>query len=155
MLRVYDADQSEQDVLYSFSGQRFENKIKLDCPNLFEEGFNNFQIFGLGSSDGTLCLHELIELNSCKITLWNPITNLFNPIPPSPVESSLPDAAKVIFTVVSCLHGFGYDRGTCDYKVIRRVHFRCDDNIEYVPSKDVLGDAPLDPIWEIYSLRSN
>ncbi|KEH27231.1 F-box protein interaction domain protein [Medicago truncatula] len=157
MLRVYDAFQSGHDVLYSFSGHRFENKIKLDCPNLFEEELNNFKIFGLGSSDGTLCLHGLLGLDSCKITLWNPITDLFNPIPPSPVESSLPDAAKVIFTVVSSLHGFGYDRGTCDYKVIRRVHLQCDANLEYVPSNDILGDSPLDqyPIWEIYSLRSN
>jgi molecular chaperone HtpG len=154
MLKVFE---SEEDVLYSFSGQRFENKIKLDCPNLFEEDFNNFQIFGLGSSDGTLCLHEL---SSCKITLWNPITNLLNLIPPSPVESYVPDAVKDIYITISCLHGFGYDRGTCDYKVIRRVHFVGQsflgyDLRPYVPFEDLLGDTTLDQVWEIYSLRSN
>lgn len=91
MLRVFEP---YQDIFFSFSAQaRFENKIKLDCLNLFVEEAKNFHIFSLGSSDGTLCLHEK---NLFKITLWNLTTNQFNPIPPSLVESYLPDTAKVI-----------------------------------------------------------
>jgi len=99
-----------------------------------------------------------IHCKGCyKLILWNPTTNEFNHIPPSPVESYIPNAAKDFCKFMSCLHGFGYDRGTRDYKIIRRVLFQGlhSEHCPYVPSKDVFWDAPLAPLWEIYSLRSN
>ncbi|MCH89305.1 F-box protein, partial [Trifolium medium] len=89
-----------------------------------------------------------------KLALWNQATNEFKHIPPSSVQSCIPDAAKDFCPLVTVLHGFGYDRGTCDYKVIRRVllQYHC----EYMPLRaDVFGDASLLEPLEIYSLRSN
>ncbi|KAK2359844.1 hypothetical protein QL285_085175 [Trifolium repens] len=143
-----------QNCLYSLSRESFENIIKLDFSNPFEQEEEDGTLCIFDSINGTLCLYQQ---SSCKLALWNQATNESKHIPPTPVESYIPDAAKNICVLISNLHGFGYDRGTCDYKVIRHVYFHSFhyEDYEYVPSEDVFGDACLDPLWEIYSLKSN
>ncbi|XP_058744681.1 F-box protein CPR1-like [Vicia villosa] len=148
-----------EDFLYSFSREKLESKVKLNISTPFvhheEEGYvGDLCIFGFGSISGTFCLYED---GSCKIALWNPSRDEFNHIPPSPVESTLPEAARAICYITPYIHGFGYDLNTCDYKVIRCVFFvgRHVEEWDYVPSGDVFGDTCLDPVWEIYSLKSN
>jgi molecular chaperone HtpG len=147
-----------QNCLYSLSRESFENIIKLDFSNPFEqEEGEDGTLCIFDSINGTLCLYQQ---TSCKLALWNQATNEYKHIPPSPVESYIPDAAKHFCVLSSHPHGFGYDRRTCDYKVIRHVyfhtfHYEDYEDYEYVPSEDVFGDACLDPLWEIYSLKSN
>jgi len=72
-----------------------------------------------------------------------------------------PFAANVSHDVINFLsfrdvHGFGYDSRTYDFKVVSHVSFRAPRLFPwkgYVP----LGDTSLEPepLWEIYSLRSN
>ena len=152
-----------KDDFYSLSGERFENKVKLDFSNPYENQFN-FKIFGVGSVNGILCLHEYDALG--EIILLNPATQAFKVLPPSQVESvelSIPDDAKdfVDFYIVSNLHGFGYDRVINDYKIIRYVRFDIESSVEgYEDLEEIiysnsLGQISLEPLWEIYSLTSN
>ncbi|XP_058762694.1 F-box/kelch-repeat protein At3g06240-like [Vicia villosa] len=129
--------------LFSISGDRFENKVKLEWPtvkydpskslnSVFEHMFGyvpNFNILGSGSVNGILCL---LSVSLVKIVvLWNPSINESKalPLPPSFVNDN---------HFCHIHRGFGYDRRTNDYKVI------CHGEI--FDTKDV---------WEIYSLRTN
>jgi len=140
--------------LYSLSGERFENKFKLDFSKFKYTKYLNC-IFGFDTINGTLCLHRDDDYG--ETVLWNPTTQRIKLLPPSPVqsvvESSVPDFAKEFdrLTVFYYLHGFGYDDLINDYKVIRYVTVIAD----FVISLDGLGDNSLSPFWEIYSLRSN
>ncbi|AET00875.1 putative F-box domain, leucine-rich repeat domain, L domain-containing protein [Medicago truncatula] len=134
-------------VLYSLSGENFENRVKLDSfPEdeenqlLFrEENDDNsdedecgFEILG-SSINSTLCLRTFYHRNM-KLILWNPTTNEFKVIPPSLVLSQ-PYREYVH-------HLVGYDHVQDDYKVIWF-------SIPY--------DLPPSFVsfWEIYSIRSN
>jgi hypothetical protein len=70
--------------MYSLSSEGFENKVKLDCTNPIDYMYI-FRIFGLGSINGILCLHEYE--NCSPIVLWNPATQSIKLIPPSSLES--------------------------------------------------------------------
>lgn len=127
--------------LYLLSGERFENKVKLDWPSPFQEDDTSIGILGSGIN-GTLCLYQ----DDTTVVLWNPTTEEFKVIPPSPIDS-LP-----YFTTLVTLHGFGYDFVRDDYKVIRRA--------ELLPHNAFDGDLLIVPmrdrhIWEMYSLRSD
>jgi len=110
-------DLKETQLMYILSGDKFENKLQLNFSNLFEVD-ENFQIFGFGSINGTLLLHQCCENGHI---LWDPATEKFNLFPPSQVDSYVSDVAKVSFKLVSYLHGFGYDCTTNDYKVIHYI----------------------------------
>ena len=146
-LLIKDLELSKE-VFYSISGERFENKVKLDLSNPFANGFN-FRIFGFGSINGTLCLHQ----DDCngKILLWNPYTHAIKLIPPTPyefVESSIEDVEDYgSIDDMSYLHGFVYDDLREDFNVICYVSIK-GEHAGY-------GDMSLDPLWEIYSLRTN
>jgi molecular chaperone HtpG len=158
LLKIYEP---HQEVLYSLSGEKFENKVKLDFSNPFANQ-NYFHIFGFGSINGTLCIYD-DECCYHILVLLNLRTNKFKVIPPSRVdliESSIPDVAKdnISIVVLAYLQGFGYDCVTDDYKIIRYVCFVCDVyglEEKYVDSLLGDNDISLDPLWEIYSLRSN
>jgi len=142
-------------VLYSFFGERFKNKIKLDFSDPFLTK-DSIHVFGFGSINGTFCLHEYQEGDYEKIVLWKPATQTFNLLPPSQIESAIPDEAKGFLEVLfySRLHGFGYDHVINDYKVIRDIQ------VLIQPSYQYFGDLEENWLkeinsWEIYSLRSN
>ncbi|AES78039.1 F-box protein interaction domain protein [Medicago truncatula] len=104
-------DESYKEALYSLSGDCFLDKVKLDYSNPFGNQFC-FRIFGFGSINGILCLHDYD--NYGPIVLWNPTNQEIKPIPPSPVESvslCIPDVFKDYVNVFSpyYLHGFGHD----------------------------------------------
>jgi molecular chaperone HtpG len=156
LLKVYEP---HQEVLYSLSGKKFENKIKLDFSNPFTNQ-NYFHIFGFGSINDILCIFD-DECCYQKLVLSNIHTNKFKVIPPSRVdliELSIPNVAKdnISIAVLPYLHGVGYDCVTDDYKIIRYVCFVCDvHGLEEKYVDSLLGDICLDALWEIYSLRSN
>ncbi|CAK8544831.1 unnamed protein product [Lathyrus sativus] len=126
---------NDQSMMYSFSGERFENRTKLDWPNPFQEVDPKFYISGANSIKGIFCLINYSQPD-IRVLLWNPTTGEFKVVPTSPNEF-VPnmdfDAAQ---------YGFGYDSFSDDYKVIRCVLMSSED-------------LSLDPFWEIYSLKSN
>ncbi|GAU43974.1 hypothetical protein TSUD_284010 [Trifolium subterraneum] len=139
-----------RDIFYSFSGERFENKVKLDWHTLHETCY----IDGFGSINGTFCFHG--GNMQSKIILWKPATRTIELLPPSESESIqlfIPDEAKMYVDVMHYVHGFGYDHVINDYKVIRFVVL-CGEEKEII-SLDRLEGHDFDPLWEIYSLRSN
>jgi molecular chaperone HtpG len=115
-------------TLYILSGERFENRVKLDWPPPFHVNDTSIYIVGKTSVRGTLCIVQEVAYYP-KCVFWNPTIDEFKVIPSSPF------VPKPI--VVS--NGFGYDHVGDDYKVIRWLS----------------ADEYVDPIWEIYSLRSN
>jgi molecular chaperone HtpG len=156
--------ENRKEVFYSFCGERFENKVKLDWANSLNK--NNFwtHILGFGSINGTFCVHG--SMIPCKIVLWEPATQTMKFLPPGEAESlksSFPyeDEANVHVFVNWYLHGFGYDNVINDYKVIRYVDVYAEDSLgEYVEDLEEiisLGgiDTNIGHLWEIYSLRSN
>ncbi|CAJ2674729.1 unnamed protein product [Trifolium pratense] len=134
--------------LYLFSSENFDNKVKLDWPPPIEEDDRGINILGSGIN-GVLCLY-VNGINS-KLVVWNPAIQEFKVISPNPAVFVPP-----YVRVASQHHGFGYDCVRNDYKVVRYVEFftsLCyflDARINMSASKVL-----LDPIWEIYSLKSN
>jgi molecular chaperone HtpG len=132
-------------TLYLLSGERFENKIKLDWPPPFHEEDRFIHILSNVSVNGTLCLAQTHCMDP-KCVFWNPTTDEFKIIPSSPfLYQSRFQEATVYF------HGFGYDHVRDDYKVIRRLSFYPLTDTDYA-CEDYFC---VDDMWEIYNLRSN
>ncbi|GAU38946.1 hypothetical protein TSUD_363850 [Trifolium subterraneum] len=85
--------------LHSLFGERFENRLKLDFPNPFQQEDPGFNILRSGSITGILCLFQHNE-----VVLWNPTTDEFKVIPPSSAESVPPH-----WDATTLFYGFGYD----------------------------------------------
>jgi F-box interacting protein len=154
LLKVHVQDKYD---LYSLSGERFQNKVKLNCSNLFRDRFYTLS-FGFGSINGILCLYE--DSYFGQTILWNPATKTIKRLPYSLVIDSIESDEKVYNDFVSLtaethLHGFGYDDLTDDYKVIRYVTFTGEHAGYGCISIEELNYEALYPFWEIYSLRSN
>ncbi|CAI8591978.1 unnamed protein product [Vicia faba] len=132
-------------VMYSHSGDRYENMIKLNWPNPFQEEDPGFDILGSGIINGIICLISYFHL-SMKFVLWNPTTKEFKVIPNSPFDFV---RDKLYFNE----KGFGYDCIGDDYKVIREIAI--DLESDYDTEIVSLGKISHNPFWEIYSLRSN
>lgn len=138
---------------YFVSGETFENRVKFNSPLPLQVLGTAINIVGSISINGTLCLTNLLN-DERNIVLWNPYTDEFNVIPPSPVESSF------YRTFDSFIHGFGYDHLNHDYKVIRYVEFNSLTGDQFF-SRGISWDdplyknVPLEPLWEIYSLKNN
>ncbi|AET00944.1 putative F-box domain-containing protein [Medicago truncatula] len=159
-------------VLYSFSGEKFENTAKLILPNPFQEGsetpyrFYRFEIFDFGGFNDFICVKCFLRSkytpaskyeSYARFALWNPTTEEFKVIPHSPNRIQ-PFAANgshdvINFYSFSYACGFGYDSRTDDYKMINYVMFLAPPSYECIGYKP-LGDTP-EPFWKIYSLRSN
>ncbi|XP_058775064.1 putative F-box protein At5g62660 [Vicia villosa] len=126
-------------TLFSCHGEKFENKVKLDWPPLFQEGNECINILG-SLVDETLCLYTGILFP--KTVFWNLSTKEFKILPPSPIERQ-PSHYKF----VSSHMGFGYDYVRKDHKVIRNAT----KWIQY----DMENSETNESIWEVYSLRKN
>jgi molecular chaperone HtpG len=108
----YDGDTSLlidlRNELYSLSGDRFENKVKLNWPNPFLEENTNFNLRYFGSANGILCLgyNGFYNYRDRRIVLWNPTIEKFKVVPPGhEVEFS----ASATLNHLATLYGFGYD----------------------------------------------
>jgi molecular chaperone HtpG len=101
------------DALYTHSGQKFEDKVRLDWPPPFKLDDSFIEILGSTSVKGVLCIYQKIG-NETTTVLWNPATGEFKIIPPSlqPYDN---------IECNSCPVAFGYDIGRDDYKVIRNA----------------------------------
>ncbi|GAU34035.1 hypothetical protein TSUD_16230 [Trifolium subterraneum] len=126
--------------VYLFSGDKFENKVKLDFPpSSFHRrtpqcSFTPFSVLG-SAVNGILCIFDIKYA-----LLWNPATEEIKVILPGFAEF------KHDLTTFIKRCGFGYDHITHDYKVIQHV--------DYIGSR--IDKYPmLKPFWEIYSLKSN
>ena len=131
--------------LFLLSGERYENKVKLDWPPPFQESREGISIFG-PCINGTICLYQGSTISSnisMKVVFWNPTTEEFKVIPPC-----LPAVPGLRFSIA--INGFGYDRVTDDYKLIQNV-IGFEERIE--PPEEC-PDVP-EPFWQIYSLKSN
>lgn len=142
-------------MLYSLAGERFDNIVKLDWPNPFQEQFDfNFNIYGNASVNGILCIedtgrvggiHCIQELQ--RVVLWNRATSEFKVTPLSPFAFDSP-----CWHLSISLHEFSYDQVRNDYKVIRHIVFfpkTYEDEVE------TWKDGYHSSLWEIYSLKSN
>ncbi|AES77779.1 putative F-box domain-containing protein [Medicago truncatula] len=143
-LETVTIDSELKFVLYSLSGERYQNKTKLDWPNLFEEADPEFDVVGSGSINGILCLVSKSQPNN-RVVFWNPTTDEFKIVP-----ISLRESVRHVDVEIT-RHGFGYVSIADEYKLIRQVM--------YNPKSDTddssLEDVSYDLFWEIYSLRSN
>ncbi|KAK2393741.1 F-box/kelch-repeat protein [Trifolium repens] len=137
--------------LYFISGKRFEKRVELNLSLPLEVLGSDICILGSISTNGFLCLSNILGPWR-KFVLWNPITDEFNVIPPSPVES------VPCTMVIPLIHGIGYDRLRDDYKVIHHVEFDS-RSFEGLFDRELSMEEKLsisnEPLWEIYSLRSN
>jgi len=129
-------DNENHSLMYLFSSERFDNKVKLDWPPSFQEDGRDINILGSGIN-GILCLY--VEGFNSKVVLWNPAIEEYKVIPFSPAFFVPP-----YVRVMNQIHGFGYDYIRDDYKVIQYVDFHTN-----------MSKVSYDPLWEIYSLKSN
>ncbi|CAJ2674234.1 unnamed protein product [Trifolium pratense] len=122
--------------IYLLSGDKFENKVKLDFPTSSfprptpEYSFRPFSVLG-SAINGILCIFHKNDT-----LLWNPATEEIKVIPPGFAEFK-----HDVYTFINRC-GFGYDHVTHDYKIIQHVG--------YIGIK-----TKLNSFWEIYSLKSN
>ncbi|XP_045815047.1 F-box/kelch-repeat protein At3g06240-like [Trifolium pratense] len=131
--------------MHSLFGEKYENRLKLEFPNPFQEEDPFFNILCCGSITGILCLFQ-----HHKVVLWNPTTHEFKVIPPSSAESIPPP-----WDPSPLLYGFGYDHVSDDYKIIRHVCYFL--NTQGEDWDDLLSSSQTcyEHLWEIYSLRCN
>jgi hypothetical protein len=132
------------DALFSHSGERFENKVKLDWPPPFDEDDQGIRMLGYTAPDDTLCLYQGFKIP--KVVFWNLTTKEFKVLPSSPLEFTPPSYETVFIS----LHGFGYDPISDDHKVIRHAAYI----LSFTDSEGCYF-PPHDSFWEVYSLRSN
>lgn len=85
--------------MYSFPRYRFENTVKHDFPNPFEEELSYFCIFDSGSITGILCLYKTNGPDVERAVLWNPATDAFKVIPQSPLEF-VPPYSRGMYLIV-------------------------------------------------------
>jgi F-box interacting protein len=142
--------EDREGVFYYFSGEKFENKVKLNWSNSFKQnGIRNTRVSGFDSVNGMLCLYNG---RTGFVVLWNPTTRTIKHLPPSDaqlIEWAMSMPLEIAGHHVDyCVHGFGYDHVINDYKVIWYVDV-------YVDSLGGMIDPNMRPRWEIYSLRSN
>ncbi|CAI8600025.1 unnamed protein product [Vicia faba] len=129
-----------ENALYSLSGERFENIVKLDWPKLSLTDWGDwgnrysFHILGPISFDGTLFLQYYNNDGDRKFILWKPSTTEFRII--SAESNCFPN-------VWSNQYQVGYDHVKDDYKMIRRTHSPHRNNHQ------------ISPFWEMYSLNKN
>jgi molecular chaperone HtpG len=144
--------------LYSVSGSRFENKVKLDWPNIkvrpvyrgleyrglegVEKYEPGFRLLDSGSVHGTL---YMVCVRDENYILWNPSTKESKLIPPSPFDSGPNWRLSVDH------RGFGYDSVRDDYKVICHGEVRSKNCYGVVTEESDRGSY----LWEIYSVRRN
>jgi molecular chaperone HtpG len=141
-------------LLYLFSGEGFTNQVKLDWPLPFHADDLDINILG-SEINGNLCLY--VDNDNSKVVVWNPSIEEFKVIPPSQ-HVYVPNHIRV-----ECqFHGFGYDYNGDDYKLIRYVEFYPDlpwllDTVSVSLSMSLSRTKMLcgDPLWEIYSLKTN
>ncbi|AET02478.1 putative F-box domain-containing protein [Medicago truncatula] len=158
-LLLYEAveclDYSLHCSFYLLSDERYENQVKLDFPNPFQEDnpfsdFYNCDFYGCDTFTGTLCLKQRNTLS-----LWNLTTHEFKVIPLSPIEFVPPYREASVD-----VHGFGYDYIKDDFKIIRYIQFTPISSGRLkrlnVQHEDVSwNEISYEPEWEIYSLRCN
>ncbi|XP_045822152.1 putative F-box protein At3g16210 [Trifolium pratense] len=137
-------------VFDMLSGERFENRVRLDLPLPFQDDDTCIQILG-SSINGIICLYQ--EGDHSKIVLWKPTAKEFTIIPSDNVNY-LPYS-----TTLTKTHGFGYDSVSDDYKVIRHATlFERDTDSRsrnYLEGYRLYISKSVGKFWEIYSMRSN
>ncbi|AET03605.1 F-box and associated interaction domain protein, putative [Medicago truncatula] len=91
--------------MYLLSSERFQNKVKLDWPPLFQK--DDSDVFILDSCiNGIVCLFRVDHIT---VVLWNPATHEFKLVPTDLIAPP-PD-----YSTSETLHGFGYDHVQDDY----------------------------------------
>ncbi|MED6143816.1 hypothetical protein PIB30_009316 [Stylosanthes scabra] len=94
---------TNQHDMFLLSGERYENKMKLDLPPPFQDNNERFQVLG-SCVNGIVCLipYEIDYNDTGNLVFWNPTTNEFKGIPL--------DLATVPFDDLDiCYEGFGYE----------------------------------------------
>ena len=173
LLKEMESRRPYHTSLYTLSGEKFENRVRLDLPTPLHENNSFIRIMCSAGINGILCLYQDGVNDHVTIVLWNPATEEFKVVPHShqPYENIEFNPRPF---------AFGYDPVTNDYKVIRiaRYPIYFEDNWIYLPDKESYfwrKDNPLweedmlyddhfweghelqvyEPFLEIYSLRSN
>ncbi|CAJ2655175.1 unnamed protein product [Trifolium pratense] len=143
MLQCTDRD------FYSLSGDNFENIVKLNWPNPFQEEDPYFYVMDSGSITGVLSLYKL---DDGRTVFWNPTTEEFKIIPPSPHHLETPYLRTKVYPA-----GYGYDKVRDDYKLIRYVSYDTlsSQECQEIGIPYIISDLSYDNLWEIYSVKSN
>lgn len=98
---VVDGDDELHSSLYFLTGERLENKVKLDCSLPFQYLGQDIVIVSSRSINGILCVSDRGE---SKFAFWNPSTKEFKIIPRSLIE-----ATTTYRNCYPLILGFGYD----------------------------------------------
>ncbi|XP_058774224.1 F-box/kelch-repeat protein At3g06240-like [Vicia villosa] len=149
-LLIYQRDHADREYA---EFHLLDSRIKLNLPPPFSEEDRFLSILGKTSVNGIFCIgQDSIGGNKVRYVLWNPATEEFVNIPPSPDE--LVPKHPLLF-VFHKFHGFGYDQLRDDFKVIQYVSFDssgCDGyDIDSPPPQGIIYYS----FFEIYSLRNN
>ncbi|GAU39233.1 hypothetical protein TSUD_396800 [Trifolium subterraneum] len=132
------------DGLYHSEFHLLENRLKLNLPSPLQPYSEGICILGSTSVNGILCLRRQPSTQESKYVLWNPLTEEFKAVPPSPAELTPTWVEGKMFEdeiAEHSFHGFGYDQLRDDFKVIQYVTFH--------------SYSRLISLFEIYSLKSN
>ncbi|XP_058771977.1 putative F-box protein At1g32420 [Vicia villosa] len=97
-----------------------DSRIKLNLPPPFSDDDSFLSILGKTSVNGIFCIGQRGNTNKVRYVLWNPATEEFVNIPPSPDEVM---SKHPLLGVFHKFHGFGYDQLRDDFKVIQYVSF--------------------------------
>nr|XP_012575675.1 F-box/kelch-repeat protein At3g06240-like [Cicer arietinum] len=146
LLQLTDKD------LCSFSRDNFEDVVKLDLLNPFQDEDPSLWVLDSGSITGILCLYHSDKrfLSDRRFVLWNPTTEEFKIIPQSPLNPVPYYVRDHVFPL-----GFGYDHVKNDYKLITGACFFYEEVQYYDGSPDYICYPEFVCDYEIYSLRSN
>lgn len=112
----------DDDLAKRFRDDRVATR-ELDFPVSVDPCYG---IVNVGTCNGLIC----IQFNKGEYVLWNPCTGDYNVLP-KPLVSCYPR-----------FYGFGYDKTTDDYKVVKGSHFETD------------GTSWEKPMIQVFSLKS-
>ncbi|XP_058774233.1 F-box protein CPR1-like [Vicia villosa] len=129
-----------------------DSRIKLNLPPPFLEDDRFLSILGKTSVNGIFCIGHRGNRNKVRYVLWNPATEEFVNIPPSPDEVM---SKHPLLGVFHKFHGFGYDQLRDDFKVIQYVSFDTYGCVGYDLDSPPPQGIMYNSFFEIYSLRNN
>ncbi|XP_058774232.1 F-box protein CPR1-like [Vicia villosa] len=149
-LLIYQRDHADREYA---EFHLLDSRTKLNLPPPFSENDRFLSILGKTSINGIFCIGQhLIGGNKVRYVLWNPATEEFVNIPPSPNEVM---SKHPLLSVFHKFHGFGYDQLRDDYKVIQYVSFDSSSCVGYDLDSPPPQGIRYDSFFEIYSLRNN
>ncbi|GAU25903.1 hypothetical protein TSUD_376220 [Trifolium subterraneum] len=122
--KVIKSSKSKPVDLYHSEFYLLKNRLKLNLPSPLQRSRYGSSILGSTSVKGIFCIGKQVshQQNNSQYVLWNPLTEEFWEVPPSPAEVTPKHPVDDMYDMMDLeyiFHGFGYDQLTDDIKVIQ------------------------------------